>query len=135
MEYLKTSCTLLPDTETNREILVSELGNIGYESFTETPECLEAYIVAADFLEDALLNLSSFDIPDFKVSFTFETIPDQNWNEVWEKNYFQPLVIANRCVIRAPFHLVYPISEYEIIIEPGMAFWNRKSRNNKSDDN
>ena len=122
MEYIKTSCTLQPDTEINREILVAELGNIGYESFTEIPECLEAFIIAADFRKEALSLLSSFDIPEFKVSFTFETIPDQNWNEVWEKNYFQPLVIANRCVVRAPFHVDYPISEYEIVIEPGMAF-------------
>ena len=122
MEYLKTSCNLQPDTGINREILVAELGNIGYESFTETPECLEAYISASDFSEEALSHLSSFDIPDFKVSFTFETIPDQNWNEVWEKNYFHPLVIAKRCVIRAPFHVNYPTAEYEIVIEPGMAF-------------
>ena len=122
MEYLKTCCILRPDTEINREILVAELGNIGYESFTETPECLEAYIIASGFSEDALLHLSPFDSPNFKVSFTYETIPDQNWNEVWEKNYFKPLVIANRCVIRAPFHTDYPTAEYEIIIEPGMAF-------------
>jgi len=122
MEYIKTSCILQPDTGINREILVAELGNIGYESFTETPDSLEAYITAADFQEEALVNLSSFDIPDFKVSFKFETIPDQNWNEVWEKNYFQPLIIADRCVIRAPFHTDYPVSEYEIVIEPGMAF-------------
>ena len=122
MEYLKTSCILHPDTEINREILVAELGSIGYESFTETSDCLEAYIVATDFQKEALLHLSSFDIPEFKVSFTNETIPDQNWNEVWEKNYFQPLVIANRCVIRAPFHVNYPTAEYEVVIEPNMAF-------------
>jgi len=122
MEYMKTSCTLLPDTEINREILVAELGNIGYESFTETEECLEGYIVADCFSEDALLQLSIFDFQDIKVTFTHETIPDQNWNEVWEKNYFKPLVIENRCVIRAPFHEDYPTAEYEVVIEPGMAF-------------
>jgi len=122
MEYLKTSCILHPDTEINREILVADLGNIGYESFTETPECLEAYIIASDFSEEALLHLSPFEFQNFRVSFTHEIIPDQNWNEVWEKNYFQPLVIANRCVIRAPFHVNYPIAEYEVVIEPNMAF-------------
>jgi len=122
MEYLKTSCILHPDTEINREILVADLGNIGYESFTETPECLEAYIIASDFSEEALLHLSPFEFQNFRVSFTHEIIPDQNWNEVWEKNYFQPLVIANRCVIRAPFHVNYPTAEYEVVIEPNMAF-------------
>ena len=122
MEYIKTSCILNPDTETNREILVAELGSIGYESFTETDELVEAYIVSADFSEEALGQLFPADYQIFKVTFTSETIPDQNWNEVWEKNYFQPLMIGNRCLIRSPFHTDYPAAEYEIIIEPGMAF-------------
>ena len=122
MEYLKTSCTLKPDTEINREILVAELGNIGYESFVENPEGVEAYIVASGFKRHDLEHLFPVDFTSFKVSFTFETIPDQNWNEVWEKNYFQPLIIADRCVIRSPFHAEFPAAEYEIIIEPGMAF-------------
>ncbi len=63
---------------------------------------------------------------NIEVHFTFhakqETIKDQNWNEVWEKNYFKPLVVADKCVVRAPFHTDYPKAEYEIVIEPNMAF-------------
>ncbi len=51
-----------------------------------------------------------------------EVIKSRNWNEIWEKNYFEPLVISNKCLIRAPFHKDYPQCEYEIIIEPNMAF-------------
>lgn len=122
MEYIKLNCHLQPDTETNREILVAELGNIGYESFTETDELVEAYIQTADFSDDALIHLFPVDFPGFQLSWTSEIIPDHNWNEVWEKNYFQPLVIADRCLIRAPFHTDFPHAEYEIVIEPGMAF-------------
>ena len=122
MEYTKINCSLQPDTEINREILIAELGNAGCESFTETDEFVEAYIPTADFSEAGLTKLFPHDFPYFKFSFTTEDIPDQNWNEVWEKNYFQPLVIADRCLIRAPFHTDYPKTEYEIVIEPGMAF-------------
>ncbi len=122
MEYTKTSFTLQPDTEINREILVSELGNIGYESFTETDEFVEAYIPAADYSENALCNLFPQDFPYFHFTCTSETIPDQNWNEEWETNYFQPFLISDRCLVRAPFHTDYPKAEYEIIIEPVMAF-------------
>ena len=122
MEYTKINCSLQPDTEINREILIAELGNAGCESFTETDEFVEAYIPTADFSEAGLTKLFPHDFPYFKFSFTTEVIPDQNWNEVWEKNYFQPLVIADRCLIRAPFHTDYPKTEYEIVIEPGMAF-------------
>jgi ribosomal protein L11 methyltransferase len=122
MEYIKIDCHIQPDTEINREILVAELGNIGYESFTESDELVEAYIPAPDFSDNALHDLFPIDFSGFQFIWTAENIPDQNWNEVWEKNYFQPLVIAERCLIRAPFHTDYPIAEYEIVIEPGMAF-------------
>ena len=49
MEYTKINCSLQPDTEINREILIAELGNAGCESFTETDEFVEAYIPTADF--------------------------------------------------------------------------------------
>lgn len=122
MEYIKTSCTLKPDTEINREILVAELGNIGYESFTETDEFVEAYIPSAEFSESAITDLLHTDFQLFKFTYVCETIPDQNWNEVWEKNYFKPLLIAGQCLIRAPFHTEYPQARYEIVIDPGMAF-------------
>jgi len=122
MEYTKLNCCIQPDTESNREILIAELGNIGYESFTETDEYVEAYIPTSDFSNEILTELFPSDYTAFKFTGTSAIIPDQNWNEVWEKNYFQPLVIAHRCLIRAPFHTDYPTAEYEIVIEPGMAF-------------
>lgn len=122
MEYTKINCRIEPDIEINREILIAELGNIGYESFTETDELVEAYIPTADFSNDDLIRLFPVGYPGFQFSYCPEMIPDQNWNEVWEKNYFQPLMIADRCLIRAPFHTDYPNAEYEIVIEPDMAF-------------
>ena len=122
MEYTKLNCCIQPDNEVNREILVAELGNIGYESFTESDALVEAYIPTPDFSDKALLHLFPHDFPLFQFSFTSEIIPDQNWNEVWEKNYFQPLLIADRCLIRAPFHTDFPKAAFEIVIEPGMAF-------------
>jgi len=122
MEYTKLNCNLQPDTEINREIFIAELGNIGYESFTETDELVEAYIPASAYSDEALAHLFPDYFSGFQFIYTSEIIPDQNWNEVWEKNYFQPLLIADRCVIRAPFHSGYPKTEFEIVIEPGMAF-------------
>ena len=51
-----------------------------------------------------------------------ELIKSRNWNEEWEKNYFKPLVIAEECLVRSPFHKKYPHCRYEIVIEPNMAF-------------
>ena len=122
MEYTKVSLQLQPDTEINREILIAELGDMGYESFTETEKVVESYIPSNEFSWDNLFNLSNNEYLKFKFLFSKEALPDENWNEIWEKNYFKPLIIAEKCLIRAPFHIEYPHAEYEIIIDPGMAF-------------
>ena len=53
----------------------------------------------------------------------YEAEPEEkNWNEELEKNFFQPIVIDNRCVIHSTFHKDYPKAEYDIVINPQMAF-------------
>lgn len=121
MEYTKLVCKLEPDNEIHREILIAELGGIGFESFSETDEVVEAFIPSAHFSGSLLLDNLLIDYP-FSFKYNVEKIPDQNWNEVWEKNYFKPLLINNQCLIRAPFHTDYPKAQYEIVIEPKMAF-------------
>ena len=122
MEYKKVLLVLEPDNEINREILIAELGEAGFDSFTETDDAVEAYIPASQFSEEKLSQdfLSKYGL--FTCSYTTDTIPHQNWNEIWENNYFKPLIIEDKCLIRAPFHTKYPNAQYEIIIEPNMAF-------------
>ena len=54
MEYTKVTCTLSSDHELARELLISELGNAGFESFTETEEAVEAYIPSGNFSPELL---------------------------------------------------------------------------------
>jgi ribosomal protein L11 methyltransferase len=122
MKYTKTNCTLISDNELNREILIAELGYIGYDSFNETDELVEAYINSSDFSEELLSGLVKESSLNFEVKFLSEEMPDQNWNEQWEQNSFQPLLIADRVIIRAPYHTDFPSADYELIIDPGMAF-------------
>jgi ribosomal protein L11 methyltransferase len=122
MNYNKVTCWIEPDNELNREILVAELSEVGFESFMESDGSVEAFIPSAQFSEEILKYNSFFKDKLFNFKYTVENIPDQNWNEVWEKNYFKPLLINNLCLIRAPFHLGYPKAKYEIIIEPKMTF-------------
>jgi ribosomal protein L11 methyltransferase len=122
MDYNKITIRINPFEEWLRDVLTAQLGEIGYDSFLETETGVEAYIPAPRYHEDNLFEV----IKSFEEDFTFEVgneiIKSQNWNEVWEKNYFKPLVINNECVIRAPFHTDFPKAKYEIIIEPNMAF-------------
>lgn len=120
MNYTKISFRLTPDSEENREILVAVLSDLAFESFDETEEQLEGYVPGESFDMDEMHQITST-LP-FSVSTHQEMIPGQNWNEVWEKNYFKPLLIGGRCLIRAPFHDQYEPAEFELVIEPKMAF-------------
>lgn len=122
MEYTKLTCRLTPDNELARELLVAELGNIGFESFVETEEGIEAFIPTGDFDPERLLTEELQQNPLFSFTYSAEAIADQNWNEVWEQNYFEPLLIEDQCLVRAPFHQNYPEATYEIVINPKMAF-------------
>jgi ribosomal protein L11 methyltransferase len=122
MDYNKLTINITPLEEWLRDVLIAQLGEIGFESFLETETGVEAFIPTVNYHEDNLFEV----IKSFEEDFTFEVhmevIKSRNWNEVWEKNYFKPLVIKNECVIRAPFHTEFPKAKYEIIIEPNMAF-------------
>ena len=60
-------------------------------------------------------------IEPFNVSFNKKTIPQQNWNAVWESN-FQPVIVENFVGIRAHFHSTIQNVQHEIIITPKMSF-------------
>jgi len=122
MDYNKITINITPFAEWLRDVLTAELGKIGFDSFVETETGFEAYIPTPKFEEENLNFVLNAFREDFTFSHSQEIIKSQNWNEVWEKNYFKPLVISNKCVIRAPFHKNYPKAKYEIIIEPNMAF-------------
>ena len=120
MIYTKITFKLTPDSEENREILVAVLSDMAFESFDETEDHVLGYVPGEAFNMEEMNEITST-LP-FSVETDLEMIPDQNWNEVWEKNYFQPLLIGGRCLVRAPFHAVYEPAEFELVIEPKMAF-------------
>ena len=122
MDYTKTTINISPAEDWIRDVIAAQLAEIGYESFVETDTGLEAFIPKERFKNDDFNMVLNEYRTTFYFSVSQETIKDQNWNQVWEKNYFKPLVISDKCVIRAPFHSEYPKAEYEIIIEPNMAF-------------
>ena len=50
------------------------------------------------------------------------TIEGQDWNAEWEKHYFRPIVVDDKCVIHSSFHTDIPECPYDIVIDPKMAF-------------
>jgi ribosomal protein L11 methyltransferase len=102
------------------EILIAELGDVGFESFVETEEGVNAYIQKEDWKADLLKDIQILNSTEFEISYTFDEIEQANWNIEWEKN-FNPIIVDDTCTIRAPFH-EKPNTTYDIIIEPKMSF-------------
>jgi ribosomal protein L11 methyltransferase len=125
MEYYKISFGYESQTETGiiNDILASELGNTGFESFTSDENGLTAYIAAGNYSPSAMEDcLKNFPLPDINFTYTEELIADRDWNEEWEKNYFRPIRIGSDCIIRASFHPEESGFRYPVVIDPKMAF-------------
>ena len=123
MKYFEVTFSANPCNETITDILSALTAEIGFESFVECEGGMQAYIQQSLFDEEALKNIiADFPIPDTKITYTITEPEDKDWNEEWEKNFFQPIVIEDRCVIHSTFHKDYPKAEYDIVINPQMAF-------------
>lgn len=123
MKYLEVTFTTNPCNEIVNDILSGELGEIGFESFVEFQEGEKAYIQEHLFNEDELKDkIENFPLEGVEIKYSIAQVEDKNWNEEWEKNYFQPIVIEDRCCIHSTFHHDAPKAEYEIVINPQMAF-------------
>jgi ribosomal protein L11 methyltransferase len=121
MRYTKVVATISPFTSEKAEILTALLADVGFESFMETETGLEAYILHAEFRQE-LLDDVKLPFDDTNVEYSISELEDKDWNEEWEKNYYQPIVIDDKCIVRSPFHPAQPEIPIEIIIEPKMSF-------------
>ncbi len=108
------------DLQTAIDILVAELGAVGFESFTENPDGLVAYIQKADWNASLLSDIQILQSDEVQFSYEAKEIEQVNWNEEWENN-FEPIVVDQEVSIRAPFH-ADPKLKYDIVIEPKMSF-------------
>lgn len=123
MKYLEFIFHTEPCTEVVNDVLSAVLGEVGFESFVEQEGGIAAYIQTSLYDEEALKSaLDSFPLADTTLTYTYKEAEDKDWNEEWEKNFFQPIVIGNRCVIHSTFHHDVPQAEYDIVINPQMAF-------------
>ncbi len=105
------------------EIFTSLLAEAGCDSFTEDADSntLLAYIPEEYYVASEIEALFNEYKSQIALEYTISEVPEQNWNAVWESNY-EPVLIANACYIRAPFHEKREEVAHEIVIEPKMSF-------------
>ena len=117
--YLGYHFTIEPK-EPGSEILIAELGEKAFETFTETETGISAYVKKDLWDENILDGIYILESEEFKIEYTVEEIDQVNWNEEWEKN-FEAIDVDGKCHVRAPFH-PKTNAEYDIVIEPKMSF-------------
>src|ERR1035438_5516945 len=86
--------------EESSAIVIFKLSEEGFESFEEKENELWAFIPEPFYDPDQVHRILSLS----RVEAAVTHFPEQNWNKEWEKN-FEPVNIADLCLIRAPFHL------------------------------
>ena len=102
------------------EMLIAQLGHIGFESFVENESGVVAYIQKKDWNSNKVEDLYLLNSNEFDITFKYNEIEQTNWNKEWEKN-FNPIQVNGQVSIRAPFH-DNPSLNFDIVIEPKMSF-------------
>lgn len=111
----------MPGSDIQHDMLTTMLGNIGFDSFMDDDITLKAYC-SEDHLDDlAVEELLRMEVFHGIHLLGVEEMPDKDWNEVWEASY-QPVIVNERCRVRAPFHDPDPSFEFDLVIEPKMSF-------------
>ena len=117
--YLELNFKIRP-LQPASDILIAELGAVGFESFVENKDGISAYIPSKDWDEDLLAHASILKNENFQFEVTSKKIPHENWNATWERN-FSPIQVGELCTVRAPFH-DQTKANYDIVISPKMSF-------------
>lgn len=121
MRYSEVVFSCTGGEDWHQDILISELGDMGFDTFEVRDGGFAAYIASEQLDRSALESLLIHQPVGFEVTYVVNEIEPQNWNNVWERN-FEPVIVADQCYVRATFHAAKPEYPYEIVIDPKMAF-------------
>lgn len=95
----KIACT--PElTQIAKDLLPDLMGEVGFESFEDTPDGLKGYI-PADLMDTNSLKqvLDTFPLEGVNITYTLSDTEDKNWNEAWENTGFAPINIDNQVLV------------------------------------
>ena len=127
MKYYELIFSVKPLSSDACDLLAAMAGEAGLESFEETAEGLKGYVQQQLFDQVALdALLQSFPFPGVSVSYTVGEAEDRDWNEQWEQEGFEPIIIDDRLVIHDGRHLPNQFSilnsQFSIEIDAHLAF-------------
>lgn len=87
-------------TQIAKDLLPDLMGEIGFESFEDTPDGLKGYI-PADLMDTNSLKqvLDTLPLEGVNITYTLSDTEDKNWNEAWENTGFAPINIDNQVLV------------------------------------
>ena len=114
MKYYEVEMTITPCSQDARDILSALSAEAGFETFEDTPTGLLAYVQQSLFDREALDNaIADFPFEGTHIIYMVREAEDRDWNEQWEQEGFEPIVIPPSLVIHDGRHLpdiTYPTS-------------------------
>ena len=91
-------------------LLAALAGEAGFESFEETPTGLKGYVQQQLFDQSTLQTaLADFPFDNVDITYTIREVEDRDWNEQWEQEGFDPIVLPG-LVIHDGRHLPADVS-------------------------
>ena len=129
MKYYKVLFTVNVQEEDCLEdvydVLAALAGQAGFETFEEAESGLVGYVQLSAFDRDQLdAMLQELPFSHTTVSYQVEEAQDQDWNETWEQEGFEPIAIGNHLIVHDGRHLPAEASAEDtlITIDARMAF-------------
>jgi len=123
MRYFEVTCRIRPFSQDAADVLSAMLAEIGFESFSQTEDGLMAYIQQSVWSEAGMQEIvQDFCLPEVEISYTVAEAPDEDWNQVWEEEGFQPVQVSDEIVVHDVKHTDVPQVKYDILITPRLAF-------------
>ena len=95
MKYFEAEFVISPLSPDAIDLLADLAGEAGFESFEETPSGLKGYVQQQLFDPSTLQSaLADFPFDNVEISYTIREAEYRDWNEAWENEGFEPIVIS-----------------------------------------
>ena len=123
MKYFEVYFTISPYSADASDVLAAMAGEAGFETFEETEAGLKGYVQQSLF-DVSVLNtaLEEFPFEDTHISYDIQEAEDRDWNEQWEQEGFEPIMISDQLIIHDGRHLPDSTPEIAIEIDAKLAF-------------
>ena len=123
MKYFEVEFTILPYSADASDVLAAMAGEAGFETFEETETGLKGYIQQSQYEAASLQTvIEEFPFENTTISYEVKEAEDRDWNEQWEQEGFEPIIIADNLMIHDGRHLPDITPDITIEIDAKLAF-------------